>query len=339
MEPDKLKTTAKDFFTYLGTVVLLYVSFGSLLNLLFNYINYYFPDSLTDSYYYYYDPYSAAVRFSLAVLIILFPVFWFATYYINKDLRSSPGKQELGIRKWLLYLTVFAAIAIVIGDLVTLVNTFLNGEITTRFVLKILTVLLLTGLTLTYYVLDLKGKYIEKPMLGRYLGLAVGLIVFVSVVGGFYVIGSPQNQRSIRFDQQKISDLQNIQWQIVNYWQQKEVMPTKLTDLVDQLNNSIIPLDRESGKVYEYATGTSTNFKLCADFNKESNEKAYPSPYGVGGGGGIAVMPTKVAIYPDGINENWKHPSGHYCFSRYIDPEKYPPYPKNNKGSSAQVLR
>lgn len=322
------KTTAKDFFVYLGTVVLLYVSFGSLVNLIFNYINYFFPDVLTDNYYYY-DPYTAAVRFSLAVLIILFPVFWAATYYINKDLKEHPEKQEMAIRKWLLYLTLFIASVIVIGDLVTLVNTFLNGEITSRFILKVLAMLILAGFVLLYYGWDLKGKYIERPLLGRSLGVIAGIIVLVSVVGGFFVIGSPQSQRMIRFDQQKISDLQNIQWQIVSFWQQKEKMPKTLLELQDPLSGFTIPKDRESGKDYEYILGNGMSFKLCAHFNKESDDRKYPDPYGGKGGGIGLIEPSSPFPYPgDGINENWKHGSGYYCFDRVIDPDKYPPYPK-----------
>ncbi len=75
MEPTKIKTTAKDFFVYVAAIAILYTSVGSLVNLLFNAINYRFPDVLTDSAMYY-DPYSATMRFSLAVLMILFPVFW-----------------------------------------------------------------------------------------------------------------------------------------------------------------------------------------------------------------------------------------------------------------------
>jgi len=325
----KPQTTAKDFFVYLGTVILLYASFSSLLVLLFNYINYLFPDALTDGYYNY-DPYSAAVRSALAVLIILFPVFYAATRYINKDLRAHPEKQEMPIRKWLLYLTVFLAACIVIGDLIILVNTFLNGEITMRFVLKVVTVLLLTGLALTYYVLDLKGKYIERPALGRMVGIIASLIVIATVIGGFFIIGSPQSQRDYRFDQLKINDLQNVQWQVLNYWQQKERMPMTLKDLEDPLSGQIIPVDKQTGLPYEYKVGTSTNFMLCATFNKASDDRKYPSPYyGKGGmGGGGYSEPSMYPYPPDGQFENWKHPAGAYCYDRKIDPERYKPYPK-----------
>ncbi len=319
MEPtQKPKTTAKDFFFYLGTVLLLYVSFGSLLALLFNYIDYFFPDALSGGNYY--DPYSAAIRFSLAVLIILFPVFWVATWYLNKDLRANPEKEALGIRKWLLYLTLFAALGIIIGDLVVLVNTFLNGEITTRFVLKVLSVLILAGFALFYYWMDIKGKFIEKPALGRWLGIIAAIIVLASVVGGFFIIGSPASQRLARFDQQKVGDLQNIQWQVVNFWQAKRKLPQNLAELKDPISGQIIPVDGETGQAYEYSITGPMSFKLCAVFNKESLTAGYTS-------GVREPMPVPTKGVPS-IEENWQHTAGHICFDRTIDPERYPPFPR-----------
>ncbi|MEK7558571.1 MAG: DUF5671 domain-containing protein [Patescibacteria group bacterium] len=316
----KPKTTAKDFFFYLGAVALLYVSFGSLLTLLLNYIDYYFPDALSPQNYY--DPYSSAIRFSLAMLIILFPVFYAATWYLNKNLRINPEKQDMGIRKWLLYLTLFVSLGIVIGDLVVLVNTFLNGEITTRFVLKVFSVLLLAGFVLTYYWLDLKGKYIEKPMLGRTLGLVAAVFVVASVIGGFFVIGSPASQRLVRFDQQKVNDLQSIQWQIVNFWQAKQKLPQNLIELKDPISGQIIPIDAQSGKSYEYLINGALSFKLCASFNKESVASGYSSEFA------RPAQPMAPQKGVPGIDDNWQHATGYVCFDRTIDPDLYPPLPR-----------
>lgn len=305
----KVKTTAKDFFLHLFTMVLLYVSFGSLLSLLFDYINYAFPDALS-----YADPYSGSMRFSIAILIILFPVFLFATWYLNKDLRSNPEKQDMGIRKWLLYLTLFAATGIVIGDLVTLVNTFLNGEITTRFTLKVLTILMMSGLVLWYYILDIKGSFMEKPMIGHSIGIIAGVVVVVSVVGGFFVIGSPSTQRLVRFDQQKIYDLQNIQYQVVNYWQQKQNLPQTLDDLKDSISEQVVPVDTQSGKPYEYSVIGPVSFKLCGDFNKEGVSNNYSS-----------YQTAPIPAGKTGVADNWQHGVGYVCFDRAIDPELYPP--------------
>src|SRR5438132_4874360 len=43
--------------------------------------------------------------------------------------------------KWLIYLTLFVAALIIIGDLVSLIYNFLGGDVTIKFVLKALSVL------------------------------------------------------------------------------------------------------------------------------------------------------------------------------------------------------
>jgi len=322
------KTTAKDFFIYLGIVATLYFSLGSLLALLFNYINYLYPDVLTDTSYYY-DPYTTAVRLSLAMLIIIFPVFLGLSYYLNNELRFNPAKKDIGIRKWLLLLTIFLGGAIVLGDLVTLVNTFLNGEVTARFGYKVLAVLIVIGITLYYYILDLRAVFIEKKTLGHLFGGLALALVLGTIISGFFIIGSPQTARLIRFDMQKVSDLQSIQSQVVNYWQTKSKLPTALSDMKDSLSYWTIPTDLQNNASYEYTVKGAYSFEICATFNKDSNNRKYPSPYG-GKGGGIAYPDSNVSPMPiNEIGDTWQYKIGRSCFTRTIDPEVYKPYPKS----------
>lgn len=313
MEPTtKPKTTAKDFFLYLFALVLLYISVGSLISMLFDYIDYLYPDALGG----YYDFYSSGMRMAIATLIILFPLLVVATFYINRDLRDNPEKQEIGIRKWLLFLTLFLAAGFLIGDLVTLVNTFLNGEITTRFILKVLSVLLVAGYVLAYYVLDLRGVYLRNAKLGHLMGIIASIVVAVVLIGGFIVVGSPASQRLARFDAQKVTDLQGIQSEIVySFWQQKGRLPKDLSELNDPISGFKIPRDPQSGEMYTYEPGEGLSFKLCATFNKETTSLQ-----------GEQIM---YAAYPiSNTNESWKHGSGKTCFERTIDPELYPPMTK-----------
>lgn len=321
MPPQTQKTTAKDFFLYLSALITLYISFGALLTLLFNYINYLFPDILSDRYYYA-DPYSAAVRLSISLLLIIFPIFIGLAYFINKDLRAKAEKRDLWVRRSASYLTVFLAAAIVAGDLITLLNTFLNGEITTRFILKVLAVLVVAGLTLWYYILDIRGRIIESPRLAAVFRAVAIILVLGSIIGGFLAIGSPQTAREARFDQQKIADLQNIQWQIVSYWQTKQHFPKSLDELADPLSGFNVPKDSQTGEPYGFELGEGYAFKLCATFNKESETRKYPEPaypVGVGGDG----LGKGGIIVPE--DQNWQHPAGRFCFGRVLDPERYPP--------------
>jgi len=310
---DKPKTTPKDFFLWLGGMVALYVSVISLITLFFQVINYSFPDPLQNVYYS--DPYSGPLRFAIASLIVIFPLYLFLTRLLNNDLRRNPEKKELWVRRWLIYLTLFVAGITLVVDLIALINTFLEGEITTRFILKVIAIFGVVGFGFLYYLLDLKGRWEEKARQSVLIGWIAGALVLASIVGGFLIIGSPASQRLYRFDDQKISELQNIQSQVVNYWQLKKKLPLSLADLEDPLYGFSVPQDSQTNTPYVYRITDKLSFELCATFNKESRSSA-----------STAIRP----VYPSGgiVDENWTHEAGEQCFIRTIDPERFPPVQK-----------
>jgi hypothetical protein len=129
-----------------------------------------------------------------------------------------------------------------------------------------------------------------------------------------------------------VEDLQNIQYQVINYWQQKEKLPEKLTDLSNPISGYSLPVDPEfeQGKVYEYIAKENLSFELCATFTAEIQQGWQENNYG--------VMPMyketsgiTVSSYPyigSGINESWNHKIGRTCFTRTIDKDIYPPFEK-----------
>lgn len=306
----KAKVTAKDFFLWLGAMVALYVSATSLILLVHQYINVFFPNALD-----YAPSYSSSMRFAIASLVVFFPLYVWLTRMLHQDIRKTPEKQELWVRKWLIFLTLFVAGITMAIDLVMLVNTFLNGDITTRFILKALTILIVIGAGFWYYLNELKGKWEEKKKESTIVAFVVSGIVLATIVSAFFIIGSPQTERFARFDEQKTSDLQSVQWQIVSYWQQKEKLPTTISDLEDPLTGFVAPRDPQTGLPYVYESTGAMSFKLCADFNAPSRDmladgKTRPSaPQPIGG---------------ELANENWKHDKGTVCFDRTIDPERFP---------------
>ena len=312
MDNTKPKATPKDFFLWLGAVVTLYASIGALITLLFQYIDYAFPDPLQN----YVDPFNTAISFAMASLIVLVPASVILFRLIRSDIARDPSRNEVWVRRWALVLTLFLAGAVVIGDLIALINTFLNGDLTTRFILKVAVVLLVAGLAFFHFLADLRGYWNAHHARANMVGIAAGVLVLAAIVSGFLIIGSPSTQRLLRADQQKVGDLQTIQWQVVNYWQQKQKLPAVLTDLEDPISGFTVPTDRETGAPYEYRVIGTTSFELCATFNKESlREKANGS------------VPRPVSVY--GVeSENWQHGAGELCFERTIDPERYPPISK-----------
>ena len=312
--PSASKTTPRDFFLWAGTVIALYGSVISLIALLFEYVNTAFPDPLA----YYGDPYGGAVRAAMAGVIVLVPTTLVLLRIIRKTIMQEPGKAEVWVRRWALVLTIFIAVAVILIDLITLITTFLGGELSVRFGLKVAIVLLVALGVFMHFLADLKGYWIQNAKKANLVGIGVGVLALISVIAGFFIIGTPGEIRMLRYDEQKVSDLQSIQYQVVNYYQQKGEIPEDLSSLSDPLSGFMTPKDPQSGDAYRYAATGALTFELCATFNE-------PTPDTKGEGS----YPSRDMGYPSmGIDENWQHEAGETCFTRTIDPERYPQFEK-----------
>jgi len=304
----------RDVFLHLLAIVTLYWSAVSFVTLMWQYINYFFPDTLN---YFSYSGFNEIIRFAVSSLIIVFPLFILVSWFLNRIYAKETVVRESKIRKWLLYLTLFVTSLIIIGDLVTVINIFLGGEITARFTLKALSLIVVAGVIFGYYLDDVRRDTPAKS--GKYFAWGTGIVIFIAVIGAFFIVGSPTTARLMQYDQQKISDLQDIQYQVVNYWQSKEKIPNSLSDLNDPISGFVVQTDPQSGENYEYNIIDVENltFELCAEFNKEGQDQ-YAQVRMVSG----PSVPTK------GYMENWKHGVGRTCFERIIDKQLYPPFSK-----------
>ncbi len=323
-----------DFFLYLGYITSFYVFIATYATFLFSIINTLFPDRQ----YNYYDPYGTSMRFSLSLLIVATPLFIFLLKKIYSELRAVPEKNNLWIRRWGLYLTLFLSIAALAVDLVVLINTFLGGEISTRFILKAVTVLLIAGAVWWHTRQELHNTIALRPKLANGLGWGVIVLVIVSVVAGFSFIGSPTLMRNIRDDNQRENDLSNLRYQILNYYQGKNAtLPQTIAEInVGNPYSSEIPTDPETKADYVYRVLEPKTvgkvkfaaFELCAVFAEDGSVDERVQ--GVGNSGtGMSASPVSDMAYPYEMENDFsKHPAGNKCFEITIDPERFPAYPK-----------
>jgi hypothetical protein len=308
---EKAHTGAKDFFLWAGAMLFLYTSIVAFITLLFGYIDYVFPNALQT---YYRNPYDSGMSYQMAILIVLVPLFLALMHFIRRDIDANKTRADLWVRKWALFLTLFVAGVTVAADLVTLLYYFLSGQdITIRFVLKVAVVALVGSAAFMHFMADIWGYWIEYPNRARMVGAGAGILVALSIIAGFFIVGTPGQARHYRLDEQKVTDLQNIQSQIITYWQQKQKLPRTLADLNDPLSYFTLPIDPQTGATYEYTVTGNTAFSICATFNDASQ--------GNGRGKDLSYP-----AYPgSGTSDNWQHAAGHTCFARTIDPERYPP--------------
>lgn len=326
------------FFLSLGVLISLITSVISFLNLVFETLNKRFPDVLNANYQYGYSTWEyESLRMAFATLIIFFPVYVVVSRFWRKMGEGTDiGRWNDIIKKWLMYIVLFLSSLLVIIDLVTLVNYFVSGEITTRFVLKVVAVLVTAGLVGVYYISILRNRDVLPAKFGWLWSSVALLLVAGAVVWSFMVMGSPMEQRQLRLDERRVQDLQSIQGQVIQYWQQKEVLPDTLDKLKDPTSYYSLPVppEFEKGEKYEYnvVAEKPLTFELCATFAApmpkgwQEYGNARPYPMFEGGYGGDMAMSYP---YPGGgMNESWDHEAGRTCFERTIDPDIYSPFPK-----------
>lgn len=300
----KPRTTAVDFLLNAGAVIVLYTIVVSLLGLIFIVVEKAYP-KIANGYDYYY---SQSISWPVSILIVLFPVFIIIMWFLEKSYNRDPEKRNLSIHKWLTYVTLFVGGAILIGDLITVLYYFIDGqELTTSFLLKVFSVLVITLIVFLYYIADARNTLTPSK---KKIWLGVSTVVIVaSIAWGFSVLGSPRTQQLLKYDRQKINDLQNMKNQVESFYSSKGTLPKTIEEISNGGYYNPQKIDPQTEKPYEYARTSDTSYNLCAEFNKASDDKnannsRYYYEYSYG-------------------NAAWTHPAGQYCFKETINPSIY----------------
>lgn len=302
---DKPKTTAKDFFLWAGATVSFYWTVIAFILLTFDYINFVFPNPLT---YYPVDPYQSGISYEMASIVVLLPLFMFLMWLIHNDASKDSSRNDIWVRRWALIFTLFVAGVTMVIDLITLLTTFLNGEeLTTAFLLKTGIVFFVAVGVFMHFIAELKGYWNLYPSRRNAVRISVAILAVVTIGSGFHIVGTPAEARLARFDAQRVGDLQNIQSQVITYYQAKQKLPDMISDLNNSLSYGPIPVDPQTGTAYLYERGEGLSFKLCASFNAKSHGN------------------TPMSAYVEKRADNWQHEAGTACFDRTLDPSFYPP--------------
>lgn len=149
----------------------------------------------------------------------------------------------------------------------------------------------------------------------KYFIYTIIIIVGAAVIAGFFVVGSPSEERARRFDDQRIQHLQFIQSQIGEFYRAKERLPQNLGELNDAFRGIVIPQDPEHRVAYEYTSQNKQTFSLCAKFNRESLGQDFTS-----------VKPVPAEFSGPFGTETWEHGTGKVCFERTIDKDFFIPF-------------
>lgn len=141
------------------------------------------------------------------------------------------------------------------------------------------------------------------PRIHAAFAIAASAVVAGALAWGFFLVGSPMNRRQVRFDEQRLQDLQTISreiWQMVveshgDKNELKEALPKTLVEAIErgrgqQMNSR----DPETGEPYGYTVKSDSTFELCAQFSRPRDWDS---------------------------NVFWNHPDGQHCYTiNVLDP-------------------
>jgi hypothetical protein len=270
--------SSRDAFLYLLSFSTLATWSGALGSMLFRFIERWLPDAVSSDYSY--NP-RHAVTWQMASIAVAFPIFLLVMRTILREAQDDPERLQSGVRKWLTYIALLLTAGAMIGDLIWFFDYFLTGELTSRFVLKALTVMVICGAIFFYYLGSLRWNrntnVAHAKTRSLKFGIAATAAVVVSFCIGLGVAGTPAEQRHMEADARRVQDLQSIA-NAIKLWHQRAkigtsspTLPLSLSDLAgkgvnpSQVNPSQI-VDPESKIPYEYRATSNTAYELCASF-------------------------------------------------------------------------
>lgn len=132
----------------------------------------------------------------------------------------------------------------------------------------------------------------------------VGAVLAVIIVG-LYLAGSPSRERDRRFDEQRLSTLQQTFSILQSYFDRNHTLPQTLDELKRRPEYHVPALvDPKTGELYEYRVIGAGTYELCATFDLPAleNDPRYPKP---------ALGPHSETP----LQDFWKHGTGRKCFT------------------------
>lgn len=120
------------------------------------------------------------------------------------------------------------------------------------------------------------------------------LSVLAAVAAGVYLLNSPFEERVLRLDERRASDLAALAGAVDLYWTRHARLPASLDELRSEPLGVVNWFDPASGPAYEYRPLAERSYEVCATFERDS---ASSRRRGFSGGA-------------------WAHRPGRQCFRR-----------------------
>lgn len=259
------------YFSLLGMVA---TQIGGLA---FAWIDRFFADDLArDGYAYQWA--STGLRWSIASLLVGYPIFLFLGWRLAAKKRRDPDRRRSRVRAWLTYVTLIFAAGAFIGDLVAVVFQFLDGGLQARFAAKAGVVGVISAAILWNFSREAERTSGGVDLAGQALAVLTTLLVAALVAWAFSIVRSPAAARERIADETRVTNiiamtrLADCHYTYFNRLDGNfAAMQTALIELggrspVAAGCTETYPYDPSTGAEYRYRVIDTDTYEICAIF-------------------------------------------------------------------------
>lgn len=292
------KNNAKHAFWYMLSLVALIVMAIASGQAIFQIINKTIADFTSGTY----GPDSSMLKTAISALIISIPLYFLTMRQIERSLAKGEMEKDSPIRRWLTYVILFVSSVVMVIWLIVTINSFLGGELTSRFMLKALTAIVLSAIIFTFYLYDIRRDSIKKRDWVVLSYLIAGLVITIgSLAAAFFFVESPAEARARRHDNEGVLNrFTQIDGTINTYYANKKTVPEKLSQLADEnlyLTDDTLK-DPATGRAFDYKKIDANTYQLCAEFNTSNKAKSSDGYYD--------------------YSDRWAHDAGYQCLKQKV---------------------
>lgn len=266
---NNMNNNAKYAFYYLLSLVALIFTAISVGMVAFGIINYTVFDTLTSR-----NGVSDSLKFAISALLIATPIFFVTQSLINRGLRKGELDKESGVRRWLTYFILLVSSVTMLGVFIGVINNFLAGEFTINFILKAISMLLISATVFSFYLYDIKREnVVEKNLIMKIFFLASLSVIVIAFVAAWFFIESPAVTRAKRLDQNLINNINTLENAVNSYNEKYKKLPENLEEVKnnrDMYLDAMSFVDRETGAPIDYKKTSDKTFEFCATFRTDN---------------------------------------------------------------------
>ncbi|MCF7795145.1 DUF5671 domain-containing protein [Patescibacteria group bacterium] len=212
-----------------------------------------------------------ALKTAFSTLLISTPIYYICSHLLSKSIRKGELSLDSSLRKWLIYLILLVTSIVMLMWLVSILNSFLNGEMTSKFILKALTALIISAMIFSYYLYNIRQKVVKKKdkIKSTFFAVSLLIVVFALALATIYM-ESPQTTREKKIDENVLRNFDNINMNVNMYYNNNDEIPESLEELKSSSNLNAYSGSSVSLEDIDYNKLSETEYELCAEF-KTSN--------------------------------------------------------------------